>query len=77
MQFIRDMEQSVLAHKRRRNRTDGNFITTINETDEDRVQQKLNHYKYNVKIKDGEAIPTQSIKWWGGSTEMEIWTWYN
>ena len=77
MQFIRDMEQSVLTHKRRRNRTDGNFITTINEADEDRVQQKLNHYKYKIKIKDGEAIPTQSIQWWGGSTEMEIWTWHN
>ena len=75
MQFIRNREQSVLAHKRRRDRTDGNFTTTINETDEDRVQQKLNHYKCNVQIKDGEAISIQSIQWWGGSTEMEIWTW--
>ena len=58
---MRDMEQSVLAHKRRGDRTDGKFTTTINETDEDRVQQKLNHYKCNVQIKDGEAIPTQSI----------------
>ena len=69
MQFIRNMEQSVLAHKRRRDRTDGNFTTTINEIDKDRVQQKLNHYKRNVPIKDGEEIPTQSIQWWGGNTD--------
>ena len=59
---MKDMEESVLAHKHRRNRTDGNFITTINETDEDRAQQKLNHYKRNVPIKEGEEIPTQPIQ---------------
>ena len=68
------MEESVMAHKHRRNRTDGNFTTTINETNEDRVQQTLNHYKCNVQIKDGEAIPNQSIQWRGGSTETEMWT---
>ena len=61
IQFIKDMEESVMAHKHRRNRADGDFTTTINESDEGRVQQKLNHYKRNVPIKDGEETPTQSI----------------
>ena len=38
MQLIKHMEEGIVAHKNRRNRTDGNFVTSINELDETRAQ---------------------------------------
>ena len=44
MHFIKCMEEGIVAHINRRNRTDGNFVTSINELDETRAQRKLDHY---------------------------------
>ena len=72
MQIIADLENGIREHKHRRNRTDGNFITTINEEDENRVLTKLNHYKNKVPLTDGIAVQFQPTQWWGGNTEMEL-----
>ena len=66
MQFIKCMEEGIVAHINRRNRTDGNFVTSINEMDETRVQRKLDHYTHKVPLKDGVAVPFQPQQWWGG-----------
>ena len=56
MQLIKHMEEGIVAHKNRRNRTDGNFVTPINELDKNRAQSKLDHYKHEVPLKDGVAV---------------------
>ena len=66
MQLIKHMEEGTLAHKNRRNRTDGNFVTSINELDETRAQRKLDHYKHEVPLKDGMAVQFQPQEWWRG-----------
>ena len=65
MQIIADLEKGIREHKHRRNRTDGNFIKTLNEEDENKISSKLRHYKNNVPLTDGIAVQTQPTQWWG------------
>ena len=66
MQIIADLEKGIRDHKHRRNRTDGNFVTTLNEKDEKKILSKLHHYKIDVPLTDGIAVQTQPTQWWGG-----------
>ena len=76
-QTLQNMREGVRKHALQRNRTDGVFVTSLDEEDEQSITAKVHHYTNRMRIQEGIAIPFQPQQWWGGNREMELWVWHN
>ena len=76
-QTLQNIREGVRKHALQRNRTDGVFVTSLDEEDEQSITAKVHHYTNRMRIQEGIAIPFQPQQWWGGNREMELWVWHN
>ena len=76
-QTLQNIREGVRKHALQRNRTDGVFVTSLDEEDEQSITEKVHHYTNRMRIQEGIAIPFQPQQWWGGDREMELWVWHN